>query len=56
MKSKLRYKLHWASGSAPRPVFKWVIYDWFYKCPIAYSESRIQGRKLCNFLNKSINK
>lgn len=49
--SKLRYRLHWASGSSPNPVLKWVIYDWFLKCPVAYVEKRAAGRNLCAFLN-----
>lgn len=48
---KLRYKLHWASGDAPKPCLKWVIYDWVLICPVAYTESRVMGRALCAFLN-----
>lgn len=51
---KLRYRLHWASGDAPRPQFKWVIYDWNFRCPVAYAESRVGGRKLCAFLNSQV--
>ena len=48
---KLRYKLHWASGVGPKPAFKWVIYDWQWICPVAYAETRVNGRRLCDFLN-----
>jgi len=48
---KLRYRLHWASGDAPRPSLKWVVYDWKLICPVAYSESRVGGRRVCAFLN-----
>lgn len=53
MSKKLRYKLHWASSYSPKPELKWVIYDWKLICPIAYSETRINGRKLCDFLNQN---
>lgn len=49
---KLRYKLHWASNQGPKEILKWVIYDWKLIRPIAYSESRVKGRKICAFLNK----
>jgi hypothetical protein len=48
---KLRYRLHWASSDRPRPEFKWVVYDWKYFCPVAYSETRVGGRRLSEFLN-----
>ena len=48
---KLRYRLHWASGDAPKPVLKWAIYDWRLICPVAYVESRATGRKVCALLN-----
>ncbi len=48
---KPRYRLHWASGNAPKPSLKWVIYDWKLICPVAYSESRVAARRLCAFLN-----
>lgn len=48
---KLRYRLHWASGAAPKPSLRWVIYDWKLICPIAYTETRIIGRKICDLLN-----
>lgn len=51
MSKKPRYRLHWASGDAPKPTLKWVIYDWTLICPVAYAESRVAGRKLCAFLN-----
>lgn len=51
MAKKLRYRLHWASGDAPKPSLKWVVYDWTLICPVAYAESRVAGRKLCAFLN-----
>lgn len=51
MAKKLRYRLHWSSGLAPKPSLKWVIYDWRLICPIAYCESRIEGRELTKFLN-----
>lgn len=54
MAKKLRYRLHWASGQAPKPTLKWVIYDWKLICPIAYSESRVAARRLCAFLNAEI--
>jgi hypothetical protein len=48
---KLRYRLHWASGDAPKPSLKWVVYDWKLICPVAYVESRVTGRKVCALLN-----
>ena len=50
---KPRYRLHWASGTGPRPSFKWAIYDWTPGafCPIAFTETRSDGRALCDFLN-----
>lgn len=48
--AKVRYKLHWNSRDIP-PVFKWVIYDWKFKTPIAYAETRIQGRLVCWYYN-----
>lgn len=51
---KLRFRLHWAAGNAPRPSLKWVIYDWNLRCPIAYAETRINGRRMCEFLNKAV--
>ena len=48
---KPRHRLHWASGQAPKPSLKWVIYDWRLICPVAYSETRVAGRKVCDFLN-----
>lgn len=51
MAKKLRYRLHWSSGQGPKPVFKWVVYDWNYFCPVAYAETRVNGRKICDFLN-----
>jgi hypothetical protein len=51
---KLRYRLHWASGHAPKPSLKWVIYDWVLICPVAYAEKRSFGRKLCNWLNAQV--
>ena len=48
---KLRYRLHWASGAAPSPSLKWVIYDWVLICPVAYVASRVFGRRLCALLN-----
>lgn len=50
---KLHYRLHWASGSGPRPSLKWVVYDWSkeFCCPVAYAETRVMGRKLCAWLN-----
>ena len=51
MVKKLRYRLHWASGHGPKPALKWAIYDWRLICPVAYTETRINGRKLCDFLN-----
>ena len=48
---KLRYRLHWASGQAPKPVLKWVIYDWALICPVAYAATRGAGQRLCAFLN-----
>jgi hypothetical protein len=55
MKAK-RYRLHWASGQGPKPSLKWVIYDWVLICPIAYTETRVMGRKLREFLNKEVSK
>ena len=49
---KLRYRLHWASGDAPRPQLKWIVYDWKLICPVAYAETRVGGRRMCDFLNK----
>jgi hypothetical protein len=51
MAKKLRYRLHWASGDAPKPSLKWVIYDWTLIAPVAYLESRVLGRKVCALLN-----
>lgn len=51
MAKKLRYRLHWASGDAPRPSLKWAIYDWKLICPVAYAERRETGRKIADFLN-----
>lgn len=51
MPKKLRYRLHWASGSGPKPTLKWAIYDWRLICPVAYAESRKAGRAICDFLN-----
>ncbi len=51
MAKKLRYRLHWASGSAPKPSLKWAVYDWKLICPVAYAESRVVGRRLCDLLN-----
>lgn len=50
---KLRYRLHWASGDAPKPSLKWTVWDWSVemRCPVAYAETRKMGRKLCDFLN-----
>lgn len=49
---KQRYRLHWANGAAPKPnLQKWVIYDWKIVAPVAYSETRAGGRRLCDFLN-----
>jgi len=48
---KLRYRLHWVSGHAPKPALKWVIYDWQLICPVAYMELRAVGRKVCALLN-----
>jgi hypothetical protein len=48
---KLRYRLHWASGDAPRLSLKWAIYDWRLICPVAYVERRDTGRKVCALLN-----
>lgn len=49
---KTRYRLHWASGDAPKPSLKWVIYDWQKPIgPVAYLESRALGRKVCALLN-----
>ena len=50
MAKALRYRLHWASGRT-HPKLKWVIYDWHLKCPCASTETRMLGRKLCDFLN-----
>lgn len=55
MATKLRYRLHWASGHAPKPSLKWVIYDWRLICPIAYLESRATARKICALLNREAN-
>lgn len=52
MSKKARYRLHWASGEAPKPALKWAIYDWVLICPVAYAEKRQDGRKICNFLNR----
>lgn len=49
---KLIYKLHWTSGHGPKLELKWTIYDWKLICPVAYSETRKNGRKICDFLNK----
>lgn len=53
MARKLRYKLHWAS-SQERPVssLKWVIYDWSIFGPVAYVQTRVLGRKICDLLNQ----
>ena len=53
MAQQVRYRLHWASGNAPRPSLKWVIYDWAKGKigPVAYTESRVTGRKVCALLN-----
>ena len=52
MAKKLRYRLHWASGNAPKPSLKWVIYDWQKPfCVVAYLESRVTARKVCALLN-----
>lgn len=51
MAKKLRYRLHWASGHGPKPSLKWAIYDWRLICPVAYTESRVVGRKICALLN-----
>lgn len=49
---KLRYRLHWASGDAPKPSLKWVICDWQKPiCRVAYTETRKLGRKVCDLLN-----
>ena len=53
---KLRYRLHWASGGAPRPALKWAIYDWTLICPVAYAETRVMGRKIARFLNAEARK
>lgn len=53
-REKPRYRLHWASGRAPDPLLKWVIYDWKLICPVAYSESRVAARRLCAFLNAAL--
>ncbi len=47
---KLRYKLHWNSNPEI-PEFKWVIYDWKFRKPIAYAQTRIFGRAVCWFYN-----
>lgn len=52
MVKKLRYRLHWSSGQGPKASLKWVIYDWMLICPVAYAESRVAGRKICDFLNE----
>jgi hypothetical protein len=54
MAKKLRYRLHWASSDAPNPAFKWVIYDWRFFCPVAYAETRVNGRRVCDFLNSLV--
>ena len=54
MPKKLRYRLHWAAGEKPHTALKWVIYDWTFICPVAYAESRVGGRQLCEFLNRRI--
>jgi hypothetical protein len=48
---KPRYRLHWNSSGEPRRELKWAIYDWRLICPVAYSETRVGGRRLCAFLN-----
>lgn len=48
--SKLRYKLHWNSNPEVKE-FKWVIYDWKLKKPIAYAQTRIFGRAVAWFYN-----
>ncbi len=53
---KPRYRLHWASGQGPKPSLKWTIYDWRLICPVAYTESRVEGRTLCAFLNREYRK
>jgi hypothetical protein len=50
MSKKLRYRLHWNSNREI-PEFKWVIYDWKFKTPIAYTESRTFGRLVAWFYN-----
>ncbi len=53
MAKKTRYKLHWANGQGFKPELKWVIYDWQKPIgPVAYTESRIAGRKVCDLLNR----
>ena len=53
---KKRYRLHWANehDRGPRPDFKWTVYDWQrgHCCPVAYAETRVAGRELCDFLNR----
>ena len=54
---KLRYRLHWNSNPEGPKEFKWVIYDWKFKKPIAYTETRVFGRAVCWFYNvNSLNK
>ena len=48
--AKLRYKLHWNANGEIKE-FKWVIYDWKLKCPIAFAETRKFGRALVWFYN-----
>lgn len=48
---KLRYRLHWGSGVVPKPPLKWAVYDWKLICPVAFTESRVTGRKVCALLN-----
>lgn len=48
---RARYRLHWASAPTPRATLKWAIYDWKLYCPVAYAETRIAGRRICQFLN-----
>ena len=55
MRRKFRYRLQWASGTAPNAALKWAVYDWSLICAVAYAESRAAGRQLCNFLNRENN-
>ena len=47
---KSRYKLHWNANGEIK-AFKWVIYDWKFKTPIAYHETRQFARLICWYYN-----